>query len=223
MLCLTYSTDPSWAETAANDLPTLLSDHAHCEMKAASNALSLAARWPSIPRLVRALAAIAEEELRHFRAVLAELERRGIPLGKPEVDEYAALLRKAAPRTHAPGASAGEKARGGSARAGRAAPSPPQTAMTILVDRLLVGALIEARSCERFRLLTRAFEARGETQLAAFYEELFAAEANHYMTFVELAADVAGDEPHVKARLRELAIEEGALAANLGLRPTMHG
>src|SRR5262245_34891199 len=114
-------------------------------MKAASNALSLAARWPSYPRLVLALAELAEEELRHFRAALAELSLRGIALGKPEVDVYAAELRKAGSRRGCHSASAA------------------------LVDRLLVGALIEARSCERFRLLSTALSERGETGLAVFY------------------------------------------------------
>jgi tRNA-(ms[2]io[6]A)-hydroxylase len=199
VLCLTHPTDPRWAERAVSDLASLLSDHAHCEMKAASNALSLAGRWPSIPRLVRTLAELAEEELGHFRAVLDELEQRRIPLGKPEVDTYAAELRKAASRT-------GERSAGAA-----------------LIDRLLVGSLIEARSCERFRLLAGALEARGEARLAAFYEELFTAEARHYTTFVELAASIAGDEDAVRARLRDLAVEEGALVAKLGGGPTIHG
>ena len=167
MFCLTRPTDPRWATLATDDLPALLSDHAHCEMKAASNALSLAARWTAYPRLVEALAALAEEELRHFRAALAELSRRGIALRKPEVDVYAAELRKAAARDRKH--SAGEA----------------------LVDRLLVGALIEARSCERFRLLSRALSDRGEGELAAFYDDLFEAEARHYTTFVDLAIHVA--------------------------------
>lgn len=199
VLCLTHPTDPRWAEAAVSDLPSLLSDHAHCEMKAASNALSLAARWPTWPRVVRTLAAIAEEELQHFQAVLAELERRGIGLGKPEVDAYAADLRKAASTTGIHSASAA------------------------LVDRLLVGSLIEARSCERFKLLVGALEARGEGRLAGFYDELFAAEARHYTTFVDLALEVAGDEEAVRGRLVELARAEGKLAAKLGRGATIHG
>ncbi len=201
VLCLTHPTDPRWAEAAVSDLSSLLSDHAHCEMKAASNALSLAARWPAMPRLVRALAAIAEEELQHFRAVLDELERRGIGLGKPEVDAYAADLRKAASATGVHSASAA------------------------LIDRLLVGSLIEARSCERFKLLAPALEARGEGRLAGFYDELFVAEARHYTTFVDLALEVAGDgeEEAVRSRLAELARAEGELAAKLGRGATIHG
>jgi tRNA-(ms[2]io[6]A)-hydroxylase len=198
VLCLTTSTDPRWAEIAVADLPATLADHAHCEMKAATNALSLATRWPATPRLARALTDVAEEELRHFREVMTLLEARGIDLGRPEVDVYAAELRRAANVS-------GDKSPRGS-----------------LADRLLVGALIEARSCERFRLLADALGARGDA-LASFYEELFACEARHYTTMVDLAIDVSGDEAQVRARLAELARAEGEIAARLGVRPTIHG
>ncbi|MDC3953585.1 tRNA-(ms[2]io[6]A)-hydroxylase [Polyangium jinanense] len=200
MLCLTRPTDPTWAAVALADLATLLRDHAHCEMKAASNALSLAARWPERTEVARALVELAEEELRHFRGVLDELTRRGLTLGKPEVDVYAAELRKAI----------------GVGRKG--APEDP------LVDRLLVGAVIEARSCERFRLLCEALRARGdEPELLAFYEELFACEARHYRTFVDLATSVKADAAAVRARLEEIARAEGRLVEVLGKEPTVHG
>lgn len=200
VLCLTRPTDPTWAAVALADLATLLRDHAHCEMKAASNALSLAARWPERTEVARALVELAEEELRHFRGVLDELTRRGLTLGKPEVDVYAAELRKAI----------------GVGRKG--APEDP------LVDRLLVGAVIEARSCERFRLLCEALRARGdEPELLAFYEELFACEARHYRTFVDLATSVKADAAAVRARLEEIARAEGKLVEVLGKEPTVHG
>jgi tRNA-(ms[2]io[6]A)-hydroxylase len=198
VLCLTHPTDPRWADAALADLDVVLADHAHCEMKAASNAISLATRWPASAAVARALTAVAEEELRHFRQVLAELERRGVALGRPEIDAYAADLRRAAQAT-------AEKTPHGS-----------------LADRLLVGALIEARSCERFRLLADALAARGDP-LAAFYEELFACEARHYTTLVDLAVEVRGDEAVVRERLADLALVEGRIAARLGVRPTMHG
>jgi tRNA-(ms[2]io[6]A)-hydroxylase len=185
-------------EVALEDLPALLCDHAHCEVKAASNALSLAARWPSRPRVARALVELAEEELRHYRALLDELERRGVALGKPEPDAYASELRKAAARS------------GG------------RTPAAALGDRLLVGALIEARSCERFRLLADALAARGES-LSTLYEELFASEARHYRMLVELAAEVLGDEQAARARLGEIARAEGELSARLGTAPAVHG
>ena len=198
MRCLTHPTDPRWAEVALADLDATLADHAHCEMKAASNAISLATRWPASAAVARALTAVAEEELRHFREVLALLEQRGVALGRPETDAYAADLRRAAQAT-------AEKTPDGS-----------------LADRLLVGALIEARSCERFRLLADALAARGDP-LASFYEDLFACEARHYTTMVDLAVAVRGDEPRVRERLADLARIEGEIAARLGVRPTMHG
>jgi tRNA-(ms[2]io[6]A)-hydroxylase len=199
VLCLLHSTDPRWATTAVASLPELLADHAHCEMKAASNALSLATRWPASTRLAGALALIAEEELRHFRAVVEELDRRGIPLGKPEVDVYVAELRKASNI------------------------SGKQTPEASLIDRLLVASLIEARSCERFRLLADALAAR-DHELAPFYDDLFVCEARHYTTMVELAIEASGgDEDPVRARLSVLARQESEIAARLGVRPLIHG
>lgn len=207
MLCLTTRTDPRWAEVALADLPALLVDHAHCEMKAASNALSLATRCASVltgdaapigARVLRTLVELAEEELRHYRALLDELERRGVSIGAPEADAYAGDLRKAA------------------------ALRPRRNAREAMADRLLVGALIEARSCERFRLLADAFAARGH-ELAPLYEELFASEARHYRTFNDLAADVLGDAAAARARLAELARAEGEIAARLGSAPAIHG
>jgi tRNA-(ms[2]io[6]A)-hydroxylase len=198
VLCLTTDTDPRWAEIALADLDATIADHAHCEMKAAANALSLATRWPASAAVARALTAVAEEELSHFREVLALLEKRGVEFGRPESDTYAAELRKAALAT-------GDKTPRGS-----------------LAERLLVGALIEARSCERFRLLADALAKRGDA-LASFYEELFACEARHYTTMVDLAIEVVGDERKVRDRLAEIARAEGEIAARLGTRPTIHG
>ncbi|EYF05585.1 tRNA isopentenyl-2-thiomethyl-A-37 hydroxylase MiaE [Chondromyces apiculatus] len=207
MLCLTTRTDPRWAEIALADLPALLTDHAHCEMKAASNALSLGTRCASVlvgpeasvgARVLRTLVEVAEEELRHYRALLDELGRRDIPIGPPEVDAYAAELRKIA------GNKGGRNAR------------------EAMSDRLLIGALIEARSCERFRLLADALSAR-QHELAPLYEDLFVSEARHYRTFTDLAADVRGDGAAARARLGELARAEGEIAARLGAAPAIHG
>src|SRR5438045_1606867 len=119
MLGLKAETDAAWAEAALRDLDRVIADHAHCEMKAASNALSLATRHPDAPGLVRALTDLAREEIDHFQRVLAVMEARKIPLGSPPVDEYAARLRSAAAKL-------------------------PRDPKGPLVDRLLVGALIEA-------------------------------------------------------------------------------
>jgi tRNA-(ms[2]io[6]A)-hydroxylase len=210
MLGLKVSTDAAWVEAAMRDLDRVLVDHAHCEMKAASNALSLAARHPESPALVRALTDLAREEIDHFQRVLSVLEARGLTLGPPPVDEYAAALRQAAHAT--------ESSRGSSARLGA------------LVDRLLVGALIEARSCERFKLLAAALLDAGEAEIGAFYTELLAAEARHHRSFVDLAVSVAPDSAtrdEVLVRLDELAEREAQIVRNLAHsaleRATIHG
>ncbi|CAN5176154.1 tRNA-(ms[2]io[6]A)-hydroxylase [soil metagenome] len=208
MLGLKVATDPRWVERAKSDLDAVLVDHAHCEMKAASNALALAGRHPDRTVLVRRLVAIAQEELVHFDRVLGILEARGLELGVPAPDRYAAELRQiatAAPRLEA--TSNGEK---------RVHP---------LVDRLLVGALIEARSCERFKLLMDVLPR--DSDLYAFYTELFAAEARHHREFQDLAILAAdGDAELVRVRLERLSDAEGALVHRLAqteLRPEIHG
>jgi tRNA-(ms[2]io[6]A)-hydroxylase len=207
MLCLTQPTSSHWLEAALSDIDAVLVDHAHCEMKAASNALSLAVRASQTPRVTAHLVSLAEEELSHFRRVLGELERRSIPLGPPPLDAYAAELRKIvrAERQGTPSGNGLSQAVG-------------------LVDRLLVAALIEARSCERFRLLADALRERGPADLSALYQELLAAEARHFRTFVDLAHEVARpDDAWVDGRLDVIARLEGELSSRLAGRPTIHG
>ena len=207
MLCLTRPTPAGWVELALANLDAVLVDHAHCEMKAASNALSLAVRASETPGLVEELVALAEEELTHFRRVFGELASRGVPLGPPPPDNYAAELRKTV------------RAQRDASRRG-----PAEHPTEALVDRLLVAALIEARSCERFRLLVDGLRERGFSDLAPLYEELFAAEARHFRTFVELARRVAHpDDGWVDVRLREVARLEGELASRQGAAPAIHG
>jgi tRNA-(ms[2]io[6]A)-hydroxylase len=201
MLCLKVPTDPAWAPEAMRDVGAVLADHAHCELKAASNALSLAVRCGGDAETMRTLTDLAREEVEHFQRVLEYLEARGFRLGPPPVDEYAAELRRAA----------GELP--------RAPWAPP------LLDRLLVGALIEARSCERFQLLAAAAAAEnagaGAPELHALWSELLASEARHYRTFVDLAVRACGgDRARVVARLDELAGVEGTLVAGLARRAT---
>jgi tRNA-(ms[2]io[6]A)-hydroxylase len=206
MLCLKVPTDAAWAEAAMRDIDAVLVDHAHCEMKAASNALSLAARHPGDAELARALTDLAREEIDHFQRVLAILVERHVTLGPPPVDAYAADLRKAASEL----------------------PRDRQGDST-LVDRLLVGALIEARSCERFKLLADATAAEpGHAAEHALWSELLAAEARHYRTFVDLAERAAaGDRSRVEARLEALAVAEARIVSSLAQgqasRATIHG
>lgn len=209
MLGLTTPTDPRWAQLAADHLDDVLIDHAHCELKAAANAISLVARNPDDMPLVRALSALAEEEVAHFRQVLALLEARGLTLGTPTKDEYAVLLRRAA----------------------TALPARHDEQL-VWADRLLVGALIEARSAERFQLLARELESRAAApELPAFYNELFACEARHYRTYVDLAELAVsrrgqGDaRALVRDRLAALAKLEGqvVLEATGAMRAAIHG
>jgi tRNA-(ms[2]io[6]A)-hydroxylase len=204
MLGLLAPTDARWAPAALADLDAVLRDHAHCEMKAASHALSLAARHPDDLVLVRKLVALAQEELAHFDRVLALLGERRIALGPPPVDEYAAAL-------HA-----------GAAKLPRLA-----GARAPLVDRLLVSALIEARSCERFKLLASAL---GEShELFAFYGELFACEARHFRDLIDLASAASSHEI-ASERFAALATVEADIVRALGQRgassterATIHG
>jgi tRNA 2-(methylsulfanyl)-N6-isopentenyladenosine37 hydroxylase len=208
MLCLTVPSDPRWALSAVANMDSVLADHAHCEMKAAANALSLAVHPPSTANsanahaIVRTLTDIAGEEIEHFQDVLAILARREVALGPPPSDPYAVALRRVR-RELGPSSL------------------PP------LVDRLLIAALIEARSCERFKILASVLPNETHGDLREFYERLFAAEARHYRTFVDLAllaADRCDDAVH--ARLAELAILEGAIVVRLSQetsRATVHG
>lgn len=211
MFCLTVPTDAAWAHEAVRDLDRVLVDHAHCEMKAASNALSLAVRHPDDLALVRALSELAREELDHFERVVTYLERRHLSLGAPPVDEYAAALRRAMnllPRS--------------------------DEAPSSLVDRLLVSALIEARSCERFKLMLAAMPQETPADFRAFYEELFAAEARHYRAYIDLAItamratgkSASEAETYVDERLGAVARAEGEIVARLATgteRATVHG
>lgn len=208
MFCLRAQTDPAWAKEAVRDLDAVLVDHAHCEMKAATNALSLVVRHPGDLSLVRSLTDLAREELDHFRRVVAFLERRGLELGPPPVDHYAGELR-------------------------RAMGLLPHAEIPTVVDRLLVSALIEARSSERFKLLLEALPKETSAELRVLYEELFACEARHYRTYLDLATrslraqwkdqDV---ESAIQARLSLLAVAEGKIVRNLAerdVRSTVHG
>jgi tRNA 2-(methylsulfanyl)-N6-isopentenyladenosine37 hydroxylase len=208
MLGLKVSTDAGWAAAAMHDADAVLIDHAHCELKAASNALSLVARHAGRDgdaALSQALTELAREEIEHFQRVLAVLAARGVAVGPPPVDAYAAALRRAATEL------------------------PRQPGITVLVDRLLVGALIEARSCERFQLLSEA-ALGGDDELHALWRELLASEARHYRTFVDLAVRAAGGQRACVAdRLERLAEAEAAIVvalANNGgevSRATIHG
>ena len=203
MLCLQVPTDSAWVGHALTALDHVLQDHAFCELKAASNAMSLIARHPDDLELVHALTSLAREELDHFERVVFVLQQRGLALGNPEIDWYAAELRKAV------------------------ATLPRDPALPVLVDRLLVAAVIEARSCERFRLMLDHWTDPSD-DLRAFYEELFVCEAKHYRMLCSLAERVARDERRrVPQRLHSLAEREAFIVRRLATRQerraTVHG
>jgi tRNA-(ms[2]io[6]A)-hydroxylase len=186
---LRSSTDPRWTAVALADLDRTLGDHAHCEKKAAATAMKLVADHPTHPGLVRALARLALEELQHFLAVLNELQHRGAVLPPDEGDPYAQQLLRLV--------------RSGPGR---------------LLDQLAVGALIEARSCERLALLGAALP---PGRLRDLYLRLTQAEASHERLFADLASDHAG-AAEARARLGTLAEAEAQIVAALPLLPRIH-
>jgi len=202
-LPLRHATSREWVEVARGDLDALLMDHAHCEQKAASTAIALIGRFPDHPGLARGMIALAHEEMQHFRQVLDRLEARGGVLTKPLPDTYVGELR-----------DWGFRHRGG---------------LGPLGDLLLVSAFVEARSCERFRLLAEGMtgngdadgEKGGEAELGRFYARLADAEGRHWELFRDLALDAA-PEKSVRRRLDELADAEAEIMARRPLVPRMH-
>jgi tRNA-(ms[2]io[6]A)-hydroxylase len=191
MLGLRRETNPAWARAAAAEPLRILVDHAHCEKKAAASALSLITKYPTRREMVDRLAELAREELDHFVRVVAELRKRGADLGADRPDLYVNRLR--------------DLVRG----------REPEH----FLDRLLVSALIEARSCERFQILAREAP---DAELRALYGDLLASEAGHYALFTDLARLYFG-KPVVEARLAELESAEAEIVASLDNDATMHG
>jgi tRNA-(ms[2]io[6]A)-hydroxylase len=189
-LPLQSRTDPRWIDVALANLDAVLMDHAHCEKKAAAAALSLVSTYPGHSDLVRRCIRLAQEELRHFQQVHEILRARDLTLGKDLGDPYAQQLQKLV--------RSGGKER--------------------LTDRLLVCALIEARSCERLELLA---EGLSDPELAGFYKALAAAEAGHFKLFVDLAK-LYDDPSEVETRFQELAREEADIVARLPSEPRIH-
>lgn len=185
-------TRPEWALLARAELPRFLADHAVCEQQVASYALSLAGYYPGDLELAERAAALAMEEVQHFRRVLRILKRRGHPTAGRRTNRWAQTLR-------------------GQIQLGR----EPWTK----VDRLLFGALIEARSCERF---TRLMAVLDDGEVRRLLADLGPAEARHWHLFYELAGrEVAADR--LAERWRGWLEREAALQAELGVEPTVHG
>jgi tRNA-(ms[2]io[6]A)-hydroxylase len=194
VLHLAAPTDPAWVHAALADLPSLLLDHAHCEKKAASTAMNLIFRYVEDEGLMQPLSALAREELAHFELMLGVLRERGLSFTRLEPSAYAPGLLAAARKDE------------------------PHR----LLDTLLCCALIEARSCERMKLLSEALGPAGEPRLAALYTSLLASEARHFHGYVELATARYGRAAVVE-RLEVLAAHEAALLVHPEARPVrMH-
>ncbi|HZJ37350.1 MAG TPA: tRNA-(ms[2]io[6]A)-hydroxylase [Gillisia sp.] len=193
MLGLKLPTDPRWAEIAKKNIGEILIDHAWCEQKAASTAVSLIVTFPEYSELVTAMTALVREEMAHFKMVHDKLLERGITLGWDRKDEYVIKLREFFPK-------------GGSR-------------LTQLVHRLLIAALIEARSCERFRLLSEELQ---EAELREFYRDLMISEANHYSLFLNFARQY-GERAEVDQKWQELLTFEAEVMKDLGKNESVHG
>ncbi|WP_373494196.1 tRNA-(ms[2]io[6]A)-hydroxylase [Aquiflexum sp.] len=188
MLNLHLPTDPRWVNIAEMNLEEILVDHAYCEQKAASSCISLIVNFHEFDELVEMLAPVVAEEWSHFERVLDQIKKRGYKFGKPRKDEYVIKLV--------------EFVRKGGSRSDQ------------LVEHLLMNALIEARSCERFKLLSKNIS---DEELKKFYYELMVSEAGHYVNFIELARRYK-DQEKVNERWKQWLAYEADVIGNLELR-----
>jgi tRNA-(ms[2]io[6]A)-hydroxylase len=194
ILKLQLPTDPLWVKNVVeSNIEELLTDHAFCEQKAASNAITLIVQNPNLSDLVQEMTALVQEEMDHFKRVHEIILERGYVLGRERKDNYVNELRKFI-------------IMGG----GRAVQ---------LIDRLLFSAMIEARSCERFKVLS---ENINDAQLSEFYHELMISEATHYSMFIRLAKKYAGDID-VDKRWKQYLAYEAQVVQNYGKGETIHG
>lgn len=185
VLGLELPTDPRWINIAEKNIEDILVDHAYCEQKAATSCISMIVLFPEKERLVEVMTPVVAEEWGHFERVLEMLKKRGFKLGFPRVDEYVKKLSKV-------------ERKGGSRD-------------QQLMEKLLINALIEARSCERFRLLWKNIQ---DKELSIFYYELMVSEASHYKNFLQLAKEYMPQEV-VEKRWKELLEEEANIIASL--------
>ncbi|MCW3169398.1 tRNA-(ms[2]io[6]A)-hydroxylase [Chryseobacterium sp. 09-1422] len=193
MFKLKLPTDPRWANIAEDNIQEILTDHAWCEQKAATNAIGLITMLPERPDIVTELLAIAQEELEHFGQVLEIIKKRGYTFGRTRKDDYVNelvnFIQKGGHRD------------------------------TMIVDKMLFAAMIEARSCERFKVLTENIK---DEELKVFYKELMISEANHYTTFIGFAREL-GDPEKVNKRWEEWLEYEAKIIKSYGNKETIHG
>lgn len=193
MLGLKLPTDPRWVDIVEKNIDEILIDHAFCEQKAASTAISLIVSFPEYTELVQEMIALVKEEMSHFKMVHDRIIARGQTLGHQRKDVYVGALLKFF-------------GKGGDRT-------------TQLVHRLLCAALIEARSCERFRILSLQLE---DKELAKFYHDLMASEANHYTMFLGFARKY-GDRKEVDKKWEALLNHEAEIMKDLSKTESIHG
>ena len=193
MLGLKLPTDPRWVNIVEKNIEEILIDHAYCEQKAASTAISFIVTYPEYSELVTAMTALAREEMGHFKMVHDRILEKGLTLGRDRKDIYVLELMKFFPK-------------GGSR-------------LDNLIHRLLYAALIEARSCERFRLLSEKLQ---DEELATFYRNLMVSEANHYTMLLNFARQY-GNRETVDKKWQELLDYEAEIMKGLGNSEYVHG
>ena len=192
MFKLKLPTDPRWANIAESNLEEILTDHAWCEQKAATNSITLITMLPEHPEIVSELLSIAQEELEHFQQVHEIIKTRGYVLGRARKDDYVNDLAKFIVQG---------------------------SRQDLIIDRMLFAAMIEARSCERFKVLTETIK---DEELKVFYRELMISEANHYTTFIGFARQL-GDPDKVNKRWEEWLEYEAEVIKGYGTKETIHG
>lgn len=195
MLGLKLETDPRWVNIVEKNIEEILTDHAYCEQKAATNAISIMISFPYYTDLVDEMVKLAKEELTHFEMVVAKIKERHLKLGYERKDEYVNELYKFM--------------RKGS-----------HVKEIVLIDRLLFAAMIEARSCERFKLLS---EQINDEDLRGFYRELMISEATHYTMFITFARKYGSKTEDVDARWEQWLNFEAELVKSFGKKETVHG
>ena len=193
MLGLKLPTDPRWVNIVEKNVEEILTDHAYCEQKAASTAISLIVSFPEYTELVSEMVALAQEEMSHFKMVHDKIIERGWIMGRDRKDDYVISILKFFPK--------------GGSRTDQ------------LIHRLLYAALIEARSCERFRLLSEQLE---DKKLGKFYKKLMVSEAGHYTMFLSFAREY-GDRKEVDKKWQALLTYEAEVMLGLSTSGSIHG
>ncbi len=192
MFKLKLLTDPRWANIAEGNLEEILTDHAWCEQKATTNAITIITMVPEYPEIITELLKIAQEELEHFQLVHEIIKKRGYTFGRERKDDYVGQLFKFIVQG---------------------------TRENYIIDRMLFAAMIEARSCERFKVLTENIK---DEELKVFYKELMISEAGHYTTFIGFARQL-GDPEKVNQRWEEWLEYEAEIIKSYGKKESIHG